>query len=325
MPPARPGALARHLRRGRGAGRPPGGQPAARGCAHRGVPARRGRLRPRHGRRRRACKDGGASGRAHRGRRHPGRRGGRWWPWAGRRRRSGGVPPGILPAVRPVKGHILRLRTGSTDRLLERTVRGLVHGRACYLVPRRTARSSSGPRSRRWAPDRRVQAGAVHALLDDARSLVPGIDELELERVLGRPAPGHAGQRAPLVGWTDGARGSPWRPATTATASCSPRSPPAALGALLTGPAAPRRGGAPSIAAGRSAPLGPPDGGGSAGRCDVLVNGDELVLAAGTTVAELVEAVCPVTAAWPSPSTARWCHARRGAGWSWWTVRSWRS
>jgi sulfur carrier protein len=27
----------------------------------------------------------------------------------------------------------------------------------------------------------------------------------------------------------------------------------------------------------------------------VLVNGDELVLAAGTTVAELVEVVCPVT------------------------------
>jgi glycine oxidase len=51
-------------------------------------------------------------------------------------------------------------------------------------------------------PDRRVQAGAVHGLLDDARRLVPGIDELELaECAVGlRPA---SADNAPHVGWTE--------------------------------------------------------------------------------------------------------------------------
>ena len=50
--------------------------------------------------------------------------------------RIAGVPAGVLPPVHPVKGHVVRLH-GPTDRpLLERTVRGLVHGRPCYLVPR---------------------------------------------------------------------------------------------------------------------------------------------------------------------------------------------
>ena len=44
-----------------------------------------------------------------------------------------------LPSIRPVKGHILRL--GPADGVItpprRRTVRGLVHGRSVYLVPRR--------------------------------------------------------------------------------------------------------------------------------------------------------------------------------------------
>ncbi len=107
-----------------------------------------------------------------------------------------GVP---LPPVRPVKGHVLRLR-GPAD-LLPCTVRGLVRGRACYLVPRRDGQVVVGATAEERGEDRSVQAGSVHALLDDARTLVPGVDELELvgcEAGL-RPATPDNG---PAVGWT---------------------------------------------------------------------------------------------------------------------------
>ena len=50
--------------------------------------------------------------------------------------------------------------------------------------------------------DTSVQAGAIHQLLDDARTVVPGIDELVLlEAQAGlRPA---TPDNAPIVGWTD--------------------------------------------------------------------------------------------------------------------------
>jgi glycine oxidase len=112
----------------------------------------------------------------------------------------GGVPAGAIPEVRPVKGHILRL--ASRRPLLGRTVRGLVSGRACYLVPRRDHSVVVGATVEDMGPDMTVQAGAVHALLDDARRLVPGIDELELLECAVGLRPGSA-DNGPHVGWTD--------------------------------------------------------------------------------------------------------------------------
>lgn len=113
----------------------------------------------------------------------------------------GGLPEGTLPSVRPVKGHVLRLR-GPADRpLLERTVRGLVHGRPCYLVPRTDGSVVVGATSEERGFDWTVQAGAVHALLDDARSLVPGVDELELVECIAGLRPGSP-DNAPFVGPT---------------------------------------------------------------------------------------------------------------------------
>lgn len=115
--------------------------------------------------------------------------------------RLAGVPEGALPPVRPVKGHVVRLR-GPADRpLLWQTVRGLVHGRPCYLVPRLDGSLVVGATSEERGFDRTVQAGAVHALLDDARALVPGIDELELVECLAGLRPGSP-DNAPFVGWT---------------------------------------------------------------------------------------------------------------------------
>ena len=112
----------------------------------------------------------------------------------------GGLPDGCFPEVRPVKGHILRL--GGQGPLLGRTVRGLVGGRACYLVPRRDHSVVVGATVEEMGPDLRVQVGAVHALLDDARRLVPGIDELELLECAVGLRPGSA-DNAPYVGWTE--------------------------------------------------------------------------------------------------------------------------
>ena len=115
--------------------------------------------------------------------------------------RIAGVPEGVLPPVRPVKGHALRLRTTAARPALEHTVRGLVHGRHCYLVARDDGSVVLGATSEERGYDTSVQAGAVHALLDDARLLVPAVDEWELVECLAglRPA---SPDNAPFVGPT---------------------------------------------------------------------------------------------------------------------------
>jgi len=112
-----------------------------------------------------------------------------------------GLSPDTLPPVRPVKGMTLRLQARALAPRLSRTVRGLVHGIPCYLVPRTDGALVVGATSEERGTDRTVDAGAVYALLRDARSLVPGIDEYELvECATGlRPA---TPDNAPVVGWS---------------------------------------------------------------------------------------------------------------------------
>jgi glycine oxidase len=119
----------------------------------------------------------------------------------------GGLGGAGLPAVRPVKGHVLRLGPPSRasaappGRALPRTVRGLVRGRSVYLVPRPDGSLVVGATVEERGADTTVQAGAVHELLCDARAIVPGVDELELlEASTGlRPA---TADNTPCVGWT---------------------------------------------------------------------------------------------------------------------------
>ncbi len=115
--------------------------------------------------------------------------------------RIDGLPEGVVPPVRPVKGHVVRLRTGGDTEAFPHTVRGLVHGRRCYLVARADGSVVVGATSEERGYDLTVQAGAVHALLDDARLLVPDVDEWELvECIAGlRPA---SPDNAPFVGPT---------------------------------------------------------------------------------------------------------------------------
>jgi glycine oxidase len=115
----------------------------------------------------------------------------------------GGLEEAGLPAVRPVKGHILRLgpQGGRPAPLLSQTVRGLVRGHSVYLVPRRDGSLVVGATVEERGGDTTVQAGAVHELLCDARAIVPGVDERALlETVAGlRPA---TPDNTPRIGWT---------------------------------------------------------------------------------------------------------------------------
>ncbi len=116
-----------------------------------------------------------------------------------------GLPSGIAPPVRPVKGQIIRLR-GSTEGfaggpagLLRRTVRGIVHGSSIYLVPRDSGELVIGATQEDLGPDTTVTAGGIWELLRDARTLVPGITELEFADAIAGLRPGTP-DNAPLIG-----------------------------------------------------------------------------------------------------------------------------
>jgi len=108
-----------------------------------------------------------------------------------------GLESAHLPTIRPVKGQILRLKGAP---ILERTVRASVHGRALYLVPREDGELVVGATVEERGFDTRVMAGEVFRLLDDARRVVPGIDELEIADVTAGLRPGSP-DNAPTLAW----------------------------------------------------------------------------------------------------------------------------
>jgi glycine oxidase len=115
-----------------------------------------------------------------------------------------GLPADVAPPVRPVKGQIIRLRNGpgslaQPPALLNRTIRGTVRGSTVYLVPRDTGELVVGATQEELGPDTTVTAGAVWELLRDARTMVPGITELELADVVARLRPGTP-DNAPIIG-----------------------------------------------------------------------------------------------------------------------------
>jgi glycine oxidase len=113
----------------------------------------------------------------------------------------GGLADHVRPPVRPVKGLTLRLRAGHGVPGLRRTVRGLVHGRSCYLVPRPDGSLVVGATVEEQGFDTTVRVGAVGDLLDDARRLVPSLEEYELVDVTTGLRPGTP-DNAPIVGRT---------------------------------------------------------------------------------------------------------------------------
>ena len=97
-----------------------------------------------------------------------------------------GIPDGVVPPLRPVKGQLLHLR-GPVEAV---PAAGVIRGLDVYIVSRGDGRVVVGATTEELGNDTRVTAGAVLELLRAAWELVPGIAELELvETVAGlRPA-----------------------------------------------------------------------------------------------------------------------------------------
>jgi glycine oxidase len=112
-----------------------------------------------------------------------------------------GLPAGVVPPVRPVKGQILRLSGDVQFPLLSRSVRVHNQGSSVYIVPRADGTVVVGATVEERGFDTTVTAGAVYELLRDARRVVPGIAELELVEARAglRPA---SPDNGPLVGAT---------------------------------------------------------------------------------------------------------------------------
>ncbi|MFF7456152.1 glycine oxidase ThiO [Kitasatospora sp. NPDC008115] len=113
-----------------------------------------------------------------------------------------GLPAGVLPAIRPVKGQVLRLRVPEAYRpFLSRNVRAVVRGGHLYLVPRENGELVVGATTEEQGYDTTVTAGGVYELLRDAHELVPGITELPLVETGAGLRPGSP-DNAPLLGPT---------------------------------------------------------------------------------------------------------------------------
>jgi glycine oxidase len=92
----------------------------------------------------------------------------------------GGLPPGAIPPIRPVKGQILRLRFPPDLPLPDRNIRGIVKGSSLYLVPRLDGELVCGATVEERGEDTSVTAGAVYTLLRDAQTILPALAEAEL-------------------------------------------------------------------------------------------------------------------------------------------------
>jgi len=111
-----------------------------------------------------------------------------------------GLPPELVPPVRPVKGQTVRLRVPpGYAPFLQRNVRGLVKGAQVYLVPRADGELVIGATQEEMGFDAQVTAGGVYELLRDARELVPAITELPLTETHAGLRPGTP-DNAPLLG-----------------------------------------------------------------------------------------------------------------------------
>jgi glycine oxidase len=110
-----------------------------------------------------------------------------------------GPPPGVMPAVRPVKGQILHLRGPAHPAFLSRNLRGVARGSHVYLVPRHDGRIVLGATVEEKGYDTAVTADAAYTLLRDAHELLPGVLELELAETHAGLRPGSA-DNAPLIG-----------------------------------------------------------------------------------------------------------------------------
>ncbi|HEU5141840.1 MAG TPA: glycine oxidase ThiO [Solirubrobacterales bacterium] len=105
------------------------------------------------------------------------------------------LPEAARPAVRPVKGQILELRSRDAAAPCER----IVCSERVYLVPRPDGRLIVGATVEEQGFDTAVTAGGVHELLREAYRLLPDVAEMELVEAAASLRPGTP-DNLPLTG-----------------------------------------------------------------------------------------------------------------------------
>lgn len=115
--------------------------------------------------------------------------------------RIDGLPDGVVPEIRPVKGQILRLVTHDRARFANPIVRALVNGSIVYVVSRDDGGVVIGATQEEKGDDTSVEAGALYRLLRDARRVLPDVEELEITEFAAglRPA---SRDHQPVIGAT---------------------------------------------------------------------------------------------------------------------------
>lgn len=114
----------------------------------------------------------------------------------------GGLPPELLPPVRPVKGQMLSLRMDPAAPLATH----VIWAPKCYLVPRRDGTLIVGATTEEKGWNADLTAGGVLALLEAAWRAVPGIEELPIAEMWTGFRPGSRDD-APILGPVPGIDG----------------------------------------------------------------------------------------------------------------------
>ncbi len=101
-----------------------------------------------------------------------------------------GLPERLRLPVRPVYGDVIRMSVPERlQPLTFRTIRGIVHGRPVYIVPRPDGSVVLGATSREDGRSG-TSAEGVYQLLKDAYRLVPAILECDIEEITTKARPG---------------------------------------------------------------------------------------------------------------------------------------
>jgi glycine oxidase len=108
-----------------------------------------------------------------------------------------GIPPNLLPPVRPIKGQMLALQDNPAAPLISH----VVWGPGVYLVPRKDGRVLIGATVEERGYDTSITAGGMLALLEAAWRVVPGIEELPITETWVGHRPGSRDD-APILGAT---------------------------------------------------------------------------------------------------------------------------
>ncbi|MBX5470304.1 MAG: glycine oxidase ThiO [Thermoleophilaceae bacterium] len=107
-----------------------------------------------------------------------------------------GVPAGLAPPVRPVKGQILSLRVRPGG---QRLAQRLVRTPRCYVVSRADGRVAIGATVEERGFDTAITADGVYRLLEAAWEVLPEVAELEFVAARAGLRPGSP-DNAPIVG-----------------------------------------------------------------------------------------------------------------------------